>query len=226
MTEFGQFVLIGLVAGSVYALIAIGYTMVYGIIELINFAHADVFMIGSMMGMQLIVSAGVTADSGLFAKVAIIVLALVLCMAIYATINVVIEKIAYKPLRDAPPLAPLITAIGMSFILSNLAQKIWGPSQVSVPDLLGRIVRAFAERDAVAIRSVAHAMRGECLTLGGSHLAEICRGLETAAERGDFAEAAVRIDQACGAWMVSGPEILNYLDSLVAQQAGPPRAAC
>jgi branched-chain amino acid transport system permease protein len=128
---------IGLTYGATIALIALGYTMVYGIIELINFAHADVFMFGSMIAMQLIVSTGVTATSGVVAKAAIIVVALVACMLLCATINVTIEKIAYKPLRNAPPLAPLITAIGMSFILANLAQKIWGPSQVSVPDLLG-----------------------------------------------------------------------------------------
>ncbi|MCW2920406.1 MAG: Branched-chain amino acid transporter permease [Thermoleophilia bacterium] len=128
---------IGLTYGATIALIALGYTMVYGIIELINFAHADVFMFGSMISMQIIVTTGITADSGVLAKAAIIVVALVVCMVSCATINVVIEKIAYKPLRNAPPLAPLITAIGMSFILANLAQKIWGPSQVSVPDLLG-----------------------------------------------------------------------------------------
>jgi branched-chain amino acid transport system permease protein len=128
---------IGVTNGAMIALIALGYTMVYGIIELINFAHADVFMFGSMISMQLIVSTGVTGESSLFAKAGIIIVALGACMLICATINVTIEKVAYKPLRNAPPLAPLITAIGMSFILANLAQKIWGPSQISVPDLLG-----------------------------------------------------------------------------------------
>ena len=128
---------IGLTYGATIALIALGYTMVYGIIELINFAHADVFMFGSMIAMQIIVTTGVTAGSSVAAKFAIIVVAMLVCMVFCATINVLIERIAYKPLRNAPPLAPLITAIGMSFILANLAQKIWGPSQVSVPDLLG-----------------------------------------------------------------------------------------
>lgn len=128
---------IGLTLGATIALIALGYTMVYGIIELINFAHADVFMFGSMITMQIVVTTGVTATSGVAAKAAIIIVCLIACMAFCASINVVIEKIAYRPLRNAPPLAPLITAIGMSFILANLAQKIWGPSQVSVPDLLG-----------------------------------------------------------------------------------------
>jgi branched-chain amino acid transport system permease protein len=128
---------IGVTNGALLALIALGYTMVYGIIELINFAHADVFMMGSMIGMQLIVTVGVTAQSGIVAKFVVIMVGLVVCMGACALINVGIERIAYKPLRNAPPLAPLITAIGMSFILANLAQKIWGPSQVSVPDLIG-----------------------------------------------------------------------------------------
>jgi branched-chain amino acid transport system permease protein len=128
---------IGLTYGATLALIALGYTMVYGIIELINFAHADVFMFGSMISMQIIVTTGITADSSVAAKAAIILVAIVVCMVACAAINVVIERIAYKPLRNAPPLAALITAIGMSFILANLAQKIWGPSQVSIPDLLG-----------------------------------------------------------------------------------------
>ena len=128
---------IGMTNGALIALIALGYTMVYGIIELINFAHADVFMFGSMVAMQVIVMSGVGPDSSILARITIIIVALVLCMALCAAINVAIERIAYRPLRNAPPLAPLITAIGMSFIVSNLAQKIWGPSQINVPDLLG-----------------------------------------------------------------------------------------
>jgi branched-chain amino acid transport system permease protein len=127
----------GISNGAVIALIALGYTMVYGIIELINFAHADVFMIGSMVGMQIIVMSGVGPGSGFIAKFGIVMIALVVCMVLCAGINVGIERVAYRPLRDAPPLAPLITAIGVSFILSNIAQKVWGPSQVNVPDLLG-----------------------------------------------------------------------------------------
>ena len=128
---------IGITNGALIALVALGYTMVYGIIELINFAHADVFMLGSMVGMQIIVSSGVGPNSSVVSKFFIVIVALVVCMVMCAVINITIERIAYRPLRDAPPLAPLITAIGMSFILSNIAQKIWGPSQMNVPDLLG-----------------------------------------------------------------------------------------
>ncbi len=140
---------IGLTNGALIALIALGYTMVYGIIELINFAHADVFMFGSMIAMQVIVSSGVGPDSSIMAKIGIIVVALVICMVLCAAINVAIERIAYRPLRNAPPLAPLITAIGMSFIVSNIAQKVWGPSQINVPDLLGdaRIIGTLRVKD-------------------------------------------------------------------------------
>ncbi len=129
--------IIGLSNGALIALIALGYTMVYGIIELINFAHGDVFMIGSMLAMQIIVWSGIDAGSSIIAKLLIVVVILALCSIGCAAINVSIERVAYRPLRGAPPLAPLITAIGMSFILSNVAQKIWGPSPINVPDLLG-----------------------------------------------------------------------------------------
>ena len=128
---------IGLTYGATIALIALGYTMVYGIIELINFAHADVSMIGSMLCMQIVVAVGVDAHSSVAVKFVVIIAALLACMLLCATINVLIERIAYRPLRSAPPLAPLITAIGVSFVIANVAQKIWGPSPVSVPDLLG-----------------------------------------------------------------------------------------
>lgn len=127
---------IGLTNGALIALIALGYTMVYGIIELINFAHGDVFMVGSMIGMQIFVSSGISPDANIVTKVGIILVALVVCSVACAAINVMIERIAYKPLRNAPPLAALITAIGMSFIVANIAQKVWGPSQINVPNLL------------------------------------------------------------------------------------------
>jgi branched-chain amino acid transport system permease protein len=135
-SEFMTQTVIGLTNGSLIALIALGYTMVYGIIELINFAHGDVFMLGSMIAMQLFVTTGVSSESGAFVRIAMILVALAVTMIVCAGINVGIERVAYRPLRNAPPLAPLITAIGMSFILSNVAQKIWGPSQINVPDLI------------------------------------------------------------------------------------------
>ena len=123
MAEFGQFVLIGLVTGSLYALIALGYTMVYGIIELINFAHGDLFMLGSFLalpGRRL--ASGVTgAEAGTDrAGVAAIALMLVAAPLFCAALNVAVDRVVYKPLRNAPKLAPLVSAIGVCFIFMNV----------------------------------------------------------------------------------------------------------
>ena len=115
---FTQVMVIGLSNGALYALIALGYTMVYGIIELINFAHGDLFMIGSVLA--AIFTRG-SANQTKSSPKAWLLLALVMLavMALCALINVTIEKLAYRRLRNAPKLAPLITAVGVSFILQN-----------------------------------------------------------------------------------------------------------
>jgi len=120
--------------GSIYALIALGYTMVYGIIELINFAHGDMFMVGAFVSLSFLVQLGfrgAVPDIGLLAV--LIVATFLVTMAVMATVGVVIERLAYKPLRRAPRLAPLITAIGVSFILQNVVQFFYGPFQTNSP---------------------------------------------------------------------------------------------
>src|SRR3954449_7349806 len=127
----------GLSNGSIIALIAIGYTLVYGIIELINFAHGDVFMIGSFTAQQVWHGIfGVTLLTGTFGVIGGIAGALVITMIVCGTMNVLIEKVAYKPLRAAPKLAPLITAVGMSFVLQNVGLLWLGGSPRSVDDLV------------------------------------------------------------------------------------------
>ena len=126
----------GLSNGMIWALIALGYTLVYGIIELINFAHGEVFMIGSFVSVSIWQTLGVTGSSGIGAIVLSIVLGLVVAMIASGGLNVMIERVAYKPLRGAPKLAPLITAIGMSFILQNVG-LLWRPTPDSSPDLIG-----------------------------------------------------------------------------------------
>jgi branched-chain amino acid transport system permease protein len=126
----------GLSNGTIWALIALGYTLVYGIIELINFAHGEVFMIGSFVSVSIWQTLGVTGSSGIGAIVLSIVLGLVVAMIASGGLNVMIERVAYKPLRGAPKLAPLITAIGMSFILQNVG-LLWRPTPDSSPDLIG-----------------------------------------------------------------------------------------
>jgi branched-chain amino acid transport system permease protein len=140
---FSQLV-IGITNGAIIALIALGYTLVYGIIELINFAHGDNFMIGSFVGLTVLSGTflglsffgPITDDSGAFIKIVGVVIALVVAMVACGLLGVGIERVAYKPLRNSPRLAVLITAIGMSFILQNLG-LIWkGPAQVPFPELI------------------------------------------------------------------------------------------
>ena len=134
--DFVNNLIIGTTNGAVYGLIAIGYSLVYGILELINFAHGDVFMLGGMMTATLVASLGLAAGDAWYAIFGGILLMLVVAMAFCATLNATIERVAYRRLRHAPRLAPLITAIGMSFILQN-AGLIWkGARPVSVNDIL------------------------------------------------------------------------------------------
>jgi branched-chain amino acid transport system permease protein len=126
----------GLSNGTIWALIALGYTLVYGIIELINFAHGEVFMIGSFVSVSIWATLGVTEASGLVVTILGILGGLVIAMLVSGTLNTMIERVAYRPLRNAPKLAPLITAIGMSFILQNVG-LLWRPTPDSSPDLIG-----------------------------------------------------------------------------------------
>ncbi|HMJ00045.1 MAG TPA: branched-chain amino acid ABC transporter permease [Gaiellaceae bacterium] len=132
---YGLF-LIGLTNGAVYGLVALGYSLVYGILELINFAHGDVFMLGGML-VATMTTAWLATASGLGLWVGIFGM-LVIVMAFCASINTTIELVAYRRLRNAPRLAPLITAIGMSFILQNVGLVWKGARPTSVPDILPR----------------------------------------------------------------------------------------
>ncbi len=128
-----------LTIGAIYALVALGYTMVYGIIELINFAHGDVFMVGAFCSLFVLTEVlgqdGPIVDNpGLLAAVLFIDFAIT--MFVLGVLGTAIERFAYRPLRHAPRLAPLITAIGVSFILQNIIQIIYGPSPVSTPQVI------------------------------------------------------------------------------------------
>jgi branched-chain amino acid transport system permease protein len=131
-----QTIIIGLSNGLIYALVALGYTLVYGILQLINFAHGDVFMLGSMIALTLLGAFGVVPGLDLLTTIALIFVVLVITMAITALLNVSIERVAYRPLRNAPKLAPLISAIGMSFILQNVGLLWKGPTSLGYPDVI------------------------------------------------------------------------------------------
>ncbi len=134
--QFFRVFLIGITNGALYALVALGYTLVYGILELINFAHGDVFMLGAMMAAVLIGEFELTEASSVGSVLPAILVSLAVAMIGCGLINVTVERIAYKPLRNAPRLAPLITAIGMSFILQNVAIVWQGTETVSVDQTL------------------------------------------------------------------------------------------
>jgi branched-chain amino acid transport system permease protein len=134
---FTNIAFIGLTNGAVYALVALGYTLVYGILELINFAHGDVFMLGGLISATMISAVfGVTTKSSTGFLVLAIVCTLFIAMIGCGVLNAAIEFVAYRPLRGAPRLAPLITAIGMSFILENIAIGWKGPGYTALPNVL------------------------------------------------------------------------------------------
>jgi branched-chain amino acid transport system permease protein len=140
MEQIAQTIIIGLANGLIFALVALGYTLVYGIIELINFAHGEVFMLGSFVALVLITTVfKLTAATPLPLMVVQVLVVIAITMLATATLNVSIERVAYRPLRNAPKLAPLISAIGMSFVLQNVALLIFGPANDGVDRILPNI---------------------------------------------------------------------------------------
>lgn len=136
LSRLGGNIVDGLSNGSIWALVAIGYTLVYGIIELINFAHGDVFMLGSFTAASFFGTIGLTVGMGIPGLALGLLLTLIVCMLTTGALNVMIERVAYRPLRGAPVLAPLITAVGFSFILQNVGLLWRGGSQESIPNLI------------------------------------------------------------------------------------------
>ena len=139
MEIFLQQIINGLVQGSVYALVALGYTMVYGILGLINFAHGEVVMIGALLALSALTALLGLGVPPLLALPLSLGLAMLGCMALGYSI----ERVAYRPLRHAPRLAPLITAIGVSIVLQNLAMMIWGREYHAFPQLIANTSHTF-----------------------------------------------------------------------------------
>jgi branched-chain amino acid transport system permease protein len=131
MDIFLQQIINGLVLGSIYALVALGYTMVYGILGLINFAHGDIVMVGALVALTVV---HLLSGSGLH-PAAILVIAMAAATLVCVAIGVTVERVAYRPLRRAPRLAPLITAIGVSILIQYSAALVWGKQYLSMPEL-------------------------------------------------------------------------------------------
>jgi branched-chain amino acid transport system permease protein len=136
LERLGNNLVDGLSNGAIWALVALGYTLVYGIIELINFAHGEVFMIGSLVSAGFFGTLGLTVATGPLGMIGGLLVTLVLAMVASGALNVMIERVAYRPLRNAPKLAPLITAVGFSFILQNVGILWVGGSPRGIPDLI------------------------------------------------------------------------------------------
>ncbi len=136
MDVFFQQIVNGLSLGGIYALIALGYTMVYGIIELINFAHGDIYTLGTFFSLAILTGMGVSGEMHGVALAWTVLVTILAAMLLCGIVGVLIERLAYRRLRNAPRLAPLITAIGMSFILENIMQLWRGPSPVPFPQVV------------------------------------------------------------------------------------------
>jgi len=158
LTHIAQNLKDGISNGAIWALIALGYTLVYGIIELINFAHGDVFMIGSFISVSLFGTIGLGLTTSVFGLVIGLLVTLIAAMIACGLMNVMIERVAYRPLRNAPKLAPLITAVGMSFILQNVGLLWKGGSHISVADLIR------SQKEVFTFLGV-HVVRGDILAI-------------------------------------------------------------
>ena len=142
MDTFIQQLINGLTLGAVYAMVALGYTMVYGIIQLINFAHGEVVMIGAMVAFSVI--GGILQTGSGLPPVTIVLVGGLVAIPICVAVALVMERLAYRPLRGAPRLAPLITAIGVSIILQHVAMMIWSRNPLAFPQILDNRVFHFA----------------------------------------------------------------------------------
>src|SRR5438045_3185431 len=132
MDTFLQQLVNGLTAGSVYAVVALGYTMVYGIIQLINFAHGEVVMIGAMVAFTVITA---LAPAGM-PPLAVVLIGTGAAIPVCMLVGYAMERLAYRPLRHAPRLAPLITAIGVSIVLQHLALLVWSRNVLAFPQIM------------------------------------------------------------------------------------------
>ena len=137
LVSLGNVLVSGVSNGAIWALVALGYTLVYGIIELINFAHGDVFMIGSFVAYGFMINVlGLTEQSSVGSLIPGLLLTMLVSMIVCFVLNTMIERVGYRPLRNAPKLAPLITAVGFSFILQDVGQLWLGGNPQGVPDLI------------------------------------------------------------------------------------------
>lgn len=185
LETFAQQCITGLTTGSLIALIALGYTMVYGIIGLINFAHGDLFMLGSLLALTLagLLGLGTTESTGMV--IVGVALMMIVSAGFCAGLNVAIDRVVYRPLRDAPKLAPLVSAIGVSFVLMNLGMFWIGPQDTNFPDIVpaknllgeGSAIR-FTQKDLLVICTTVPILIGLNLLVNYTKLGKAMRAVE------------------------------------------------
>ncbi len=220
MEFFWEYFFGGLTRGSIYALIALGYTMVYGIIELINFAHGEIYMIGAFTGL---IVAGVLGVLG-FPGLAILAIALVAAVIWAASYGYTVEKIAYRPLRNAPRLSPLISAIGMSIFLQNyvlLAQTsdfLPFPRLIPNFEFLGSFAMIMGSSDLVIVVVSALVMVGLTLFIKYTRLGKAMRA--TAQNRKMAQLVGVNVDRVISATFVIGSTLAAIGGVLIASHIG------
>jgi branched-chain amino acid transport system permease protein len=169
---FLQQIVNGLTLGCVYAVVALGYTMVYGIIQLINFAHGEVVMIGCMVAFSVIVALAPTGMPPL----AIVTIGTAAAVPVCMMVGYVVERVAYRPLRNAPRLAPLITAIGVSIILQHLALLVWSRNIIAFPQIIElKLYHLGNSATSAAISNVQVAIIGASIAMMGGLLALVYR---------------------------------------------------
>jgi branched-chain amino acid transport system permease protein len=220
MTYFIELFLGGLTKGSIYALIALGYTMVYGIIELINFAHGEIYMIGAFTA--LIVAGALTLAG--WPALAVLAVAMAAAVVYAAAYGYTVEKIAYKPLRNAPRLSPLISAIGMSIFLQNyvmLAQTSkFLPFPRLIPDFafMEPVEHIFSSADLVIVLTTAALMAGLTLLIKFTRIGKAMRA--TAQDRTMAMLAGVNVNRVISATFVIGSMLAAAGGVLIASRVG------
>lgn len=148
LAQLPQTIMNGLTLGSVYALIALGYSMVYGILKLLNFAHGDVYMVGAYLGYAVLILL-IPQSGPLIPRLVVLIIMMIVAMAGTSILGVAIERFAYRPLRNAPRIAPLISALGVSFVLQNMVQLVVSPRPLNygvgtlIPATAGPVVGGF-----------------------------------------------------------------------------------
>ncbi|WP_434778603.1 branched-chain amino acid ABC transporter permease [Neisseria sp. Ec49-e6-T10] len=185
--QFMQLLFNGLIVGSIYGLIALGYTMVYGIMGLINFAHGEVVMIGGMITisfLSMFIGAGVTMPGAV-----LILCSLLLALPICMFMGYAIERVAYRPLRNAPRLAPLITAVGLSIVLQQVAAMVWGTNYIAFPHVIKNASRNIGGAQVTDLQIVIIIV---CIVLMGSLLllvnkTKLGRAMRATSQRPDVA---------------------------------------